>query len=604
MKRIWRAYKDLLGIIFAEAPAMVIIAFIAAIASGLVTPATIYIKQQVIDGGLKVASGTMTFGAYSLNLVFYVLTALLPYLINGVIWNFVEPRSQLILRTVYKARLIRKLKTMKYEHFENEETAEIIDKAYYRAEGAARHLWPMYVYYWLSSSIASIGSLIYLGGIKWWLLFPALIPFIIETYLQSRVNYNIYLEMEKYWKQERKYETLGEYLQSRGYSKELKAFGNAEYLIDVYKTRMNERNREYERYYFKNLRKILASGNLTRFAALGNVIILLFLFVSGDISVGLFIAVTTLMFGSFYESLSGSTYIFRWAPFHINFYEYYDKFFRLSDEPAPPEGELPEKYDIELKDIWFRYPGTDRNILKGLSMKVSAGEKASLVGENGAGKSTLIKLLLGLFTPDKGEIIVGGKNLNSYPLSQRTKIFGPVFQDFSRYSITVQENIGIGDVEHLDDERKIKAAAVRGEADTFIQKLPAGYDTLLGRDFPGGVDLSGGEWQRIAISRAFMGDKPVLLLDEPTSQLDPVAEAGLYSEFAQMAAGKTALFITHRLASTMITDRIFVISDGKIAETGTHDELMARSGIYAEMFNAQKQWYKKAGEGNGNGQEE
>ena len=171
MKRIWRAYKDLLGIIFAEAPAMVIIAFIAAIASGLVTQATIYIKQQVIDGGLKVASGTMTFGAYSLNLVFYVLIALLPYLINGVIWNFVEPRSQLILRTVYKARLIRKLKTMKYEHFENEETNHRQGiTAPRRAHTCGR--WRLLLAEFQHRQHGSR----YLGGIKWWLLFPALIP--------------------------------------------------------------------------------------------------------------------------------------------------------------------------------------------------------------------------------------------------------------------------------------------------------------------------------------------------------------------------------------------------------------------------------------------
>ena len=171
--------------------------------------------------------------------------------------------------------------------------------------------------------------------------------------------------------------------------------------------------------------------------------------------------------------------------------------------------------------------------------------KSSIVSENGEGKSTMIKLLLGLFVPDKGEILVGGKKLNDYPLSVRTKIFGPVFQDFSRYSLTLKENIGIGDIDKINDDEKIKEAAQKGKVDVFAEKFEKGYDTLLGRDFEGGVDISGGQWQRIAISRAFMGNKPVLLLDEPTSQLDPVAEADLYNEFADMAENKTAIFITH-----------------------------------------------------------
>ena len=600
MKRILTAYKDLLGIIFNEAPIMVILTFICSIVSGLFTPAMIYVNQHIIDGGLAVAGGTMTFTNFSLYLILFVIFALLPYVISGVIWNYVQPRSLLILRTSYKARMLKKLKIMKYEHFENETAAEIIDKAYYRAENSARHLWPMYVYRWLSSVIASIGSIAYIITIRWWLIFPVLIPFILETYISSKIHYNIYEEMEKYWNQERKYSTLGNYLRSREFTKELKAFGNADYLIDTYESRLNERNRDYEHYYFKNLRKILMGGNLTRFAAIGNVIILLILFINRQISVGLFIAMTSLMFGGFYNSLEGSAFIFKWAPFHINSYDYYDKFFKLSNDAPGTEDKLPETFDIEFRNIWFKYPGSDRDILKGLTFKIKDGEKASIVGENGAGKSTLIKLLLGLFTPDKGEILIGGKNLDAYPLSVRSKIFGPVFQDFFRYSITIKENIGIGAIDDFSNSEKIKAAAIKGKADEFVEKLEKGYDTLLGRDFDGGIDISGGEWQKIAISRAFMGNKPILLLDEPTSQLDPVAEANLYGEFSTMVENKTAIFITHRLASTMITDRIFVINNGKIEENGTHVELMKADGIYSKMFNSQKKWYIKEGEAEDN----
>ena len=596
MKRIFKAYKDLIGIIFAEAPVMVVITFVCTIVSGLLTPFGVYINQHVFDGGLAVARNEMTFSDYSVFLILFVVAAILPSIINGVVFNYVEPRSLLILRTAYKTRMLKKLRTMKYEHFESETSAEIIDKAYNRSENAARHLWPMYVSWRGAALIASIGILGYIFSIKWWLLFTVLIPFILETYISSKTNYNIYNELETYWKKERKYSTLGRYLRERDFSKELKAYGNYDYLIDTYKDRLNERNHDYESYYFKNIKKILLGSNITKIGSIANVIILLALFADGQMSVGLFIAMTSVMFGGIYGNLDGVAGFFKWSGFHINTFDYYDQFFNLSDEAEGVEKDFPASFDIEFKDVWFKYPGTEKDILKGLSFRIKDGEKASIVGENGEGKSTMIKLLLGLFSPDKGEIFVGGKKLDEYPLHVRTKIFGPVFQDFPRYSITLKENIGIGDIDEIDNDEKIKVAAKKSKADEFTDKFEKNYDTLLGRDFDGGVDISGGQWQKVAIARAFMGGKPILLLDEPTSQLDPMAEANLYNEFAGMVENKTAIFITHRLGSTMITDRIFVIHGGKVEEVGTHDELMRTDGIYSKMFNAQKQWYRHDGE--------
>lgn len=596
MKRIFKAYKDLIGIIFSESPWLVILTFLCTILSGILTPIGIYANQNVFDGGLAVAGGKMEMKDYSVFLLLFVITAILPQIVGGIIFQFVEPRSQLILKTAYKARMLQKLKTMKYEHLEHEATMEVIDKAYHRVENAARHLFPMYVYWRFAALIASIGTLCYVCSIRWWLLVTVLAPFVLETWISSKNNYNIYEEMETYWKKERRYTILGENLRSRHFTKELKAYGNADYLIGQYQNRLKTRNQEYEGYFFKNIRKILLGNNITKIGSIVNVILLLILFARGQITVGLFIAITSVMFGELYLKLGNFAGFFKWSGMHINTYDYYDKFFALSDEPEGEDTQLPEQFDIEFRDVWFRYPGTDKDILKGLSFRVKHGEKASIVGENGEGKSTMIKLLLGLFSPDRGEILIGGKNLAHYPLSVRTKIFAPIFQDFSRYSITVKENIGVGNVEQMEDEGKVKAAAKKGKVDSFVENLEKGYDTLLGRDFEGGTDISGGQWQRIAISRAFMGDRPILLLDEPTSQLDPMAEADLYHEFAEMVENKTAIFITHRLASTMITDRILVIQEGRIAEEGTHQGLMETDGIYARMFQSQKQWYRHEGE--------
>ncbi len=593
MKRIFAAYKDLIGILFRESPWIIFLTFACTVLAGILTPVRIYISQNVFDGGLAVARGEIAFADYAVYLVLFVIAAILPEIMDGAIYNFAEPRSLLILRTSYRARMLKKLKTIKYEHFEKESSVEIMEKAYYRADNSARHLWPMYIYDRFSALIASIGVLSYLASVRWWLLLTVLVPFGLETIVSAKNNYNIYLELQTYWKKERKYGVLGEYLRSRAYTKELKACGNTDYLIDIYKTRLNERNRDYESYFFRNLSRILLGGNITKIGEIANVVLLLVLFGNGQLSVGLFIALTTMMFGGVYSSLNRFAAFFKWAGMHISNFEYYDKFFALSDEPDGDEEALPESFDIEFRDVWFRYPGTDKDILKGLSFRIENGQKASIVGENGEGKSTMIKLLLGLFLPDRGQILIGGKPLSEYSLSTRKKLFAPVFQDFARYSITIRENIGVGNVEHMKDQEKIFSAARKGKVDRFAEKMPKGYDTLLGRDFKDGVDLSGGQWQRIALSRAFMGDKPILLLDEPTSQLDPMAEADLYLEFSQLAENKTSLFITHRLGSTMITDQIFVIQDGVLAEFGSHDELMRANGIYSEMFNSQKQWYRR-----------
>ena len=592
MKRLLSAYKDLLSIIYNEAPIMVVLTFLFSIIQGLIQPLIVYIKQNIFDGGLSVARGEINFSDYYIFLILFVVFSILPSIIQTYIYNYVEARSLLIFRTAYKSRMLKKMKTIKYEHLEKESSVEIIDKAYYRAEQSARHLWPMYISYFTTSVIASIGIFVIVFSIRWWLVLTILIPFIMETIVKTKQNYNIYAELETYWKKERKYTILGIYLRSRDYIKELKAFGNANWLINKYKTRLQERNREYQKYFFKELKYVLLADHITSFSSILHAIIMLIFFLNGDISIGLFIAASSLMFGGVYDNLEGCSFIFKWGPHHINTYKYYDDFFALSDEEEGSETDFPDSFDIEFKNVWFRYPETDKDILKGLTFKIKNGEKASIVGENGEGKSTMIKLLLGLFEPDSGEILIGGKNLSDFPLRVRTKLFGPVFQDFTKYSITIKENIGIGDIDELENKEKIDTATKKGKADVLVDSLDKGYETLLGRDFEGGVDVSGGEWQRIALARAFMGDKPILLLDEPTSQLDPMAEVSLYRDFASMTENKTAVFITHRLGSTMITDKIFVIKDGKISETGTHEELMLIDGVYSEMFNAQKQWYQ------------
>jgi len=595
--RTLKAYKKLLGIIASEAPVMVVLTFVAALGLGAMRWLTLVVNRHIFDQGLALAQGQMTFDRYLVYLVAFVLLALLPPVLRDVyIYGFVQPRALLILRTAFKSRMLKKLERMKYEHLENEASMEIIDKAYHRAENAARHLFPMYMVTFITNLTGSAGILIYMGSVKWWLPITILIPAILEILYAAKHNTNIYLELESYWNQERQYEMLGGYLRKRDYLREMKLFGSADDLIDIYRTRLNARNREYEGYYFKHLKRHFVGGNITKIGKLVNVLLVLYLFTSGEITLGLLIAFSLTILTNLFDAITKRGIgILRWSGYHINFFDYYSRYLNLSEEEevSTDDGALPTRLDIEFRDVWFRYPGTDRDILRGLSFHVADGEKLSLVGKNGEGKTTIVKLLLRLFEPDKGEILLGGRPISSYSRKTLTTLLGPIFQDFNRYAITLRENIGVGFIDQLHDDDRIAYAARKGKVDRFVEDLPHGYDTVLGREFEDGVDVSGGQWQRIAIARAFMGDKPVLLLDEPTSQLDPIAESQLYREFAEMANGKTAIFITHRLASTMITDRILVIQDGVVTQEGTHEQLMAAGGLYAEMFEAQRHWYRQ-----------
>jgi ATP-binding cassette subfamily B protein len=584
--------------IAAEAPTMVILTFVTAFGLGVMRLLTLVVNRHIFDQGLALAQGQMTFDRYLVTLVAFVLLALLPPILRNVyIYGFVQPRALLILRTAFKSRMLKKLERMKYEHLENEASMEIIDKAYHRAENAARHLFPMYIVLFIANITGSAGILIYMGSVTWWLPITILIPAILEIVYAAKHNHNIYLELESYWNQERQYAMLGGFLRARDYLREMKLFGSARDMIDIYRTRLNARNREYEGYYFKHLKRHFAGGNITKLGKLINVLLVLYLFTSGQITLGLLIAFSLTILTDLFDAITKrGVGVLRWSGYHINFFDYYGRYLDLSEEEDGAAGAEapPTQFDIEFRDVWFRYPGTDRDILRGLSFHVADGEKLSIVGENGEGKTTMVKLLLRLFEPDKGEILLGGRPLSSYSRKTLTTLLGPIFQDFNRYAITLRENIGVGFIDQLGDDDRIAYAARKGKVDHFIEDLPHGYDTVLGREFEDGVDVSGGQWQRIAIARAFMGDKPVLLLDEPTSQLDPIAESQLYREFAEMANGKTAIFITHRLASTMITDRILVIQDGVVTQEGTHEQLMASGGLYAEMFEAQRHWYRQS----------
>jgi ATP-binding cassette, subfamily B, bacterial len=256
--------------------------------------------------------------------------------------------------------------------------------------------------------------------------------------------------------------------------------------------------------------------------------------------------------------------------------------------PAP----RPIVKGFEFRDVSFAYPGTERRVLKHFNFTLKPGERIALIGENGQGKTTVVKLITRLYDPTEGQILLDGIDLRDYDLEDLHQEIGVIFQDFMRYEMTARENIAIGRVELPHTENEIEAAAHKSLAEGVIEKMPAGYDQMLGRRFEGGVDLSGGEWQKIALARAYLRDAQLLVLDEPTAALDAKSELEVFQRFAELTEGKMALLISHRFSTVRMADRIVVLEGGQLVEEGTHQQLMALGGRYAGMFEMQAASYR------------
>jgi ATP-binding cassette, subfamily B, bacterial len=271
-------------------------------------------------------------------------------------------------------------------------------------------------------------------------------------------------------------------------------------------------------------------------------------------------------------------------------------FFEVKPEILSPDNPRPFPQPIRegfvFDDVGFRYPDAERWAVRHLSFTLHAGEVLALVGENGAGKTTLVKLLTRLYDPDEGRILLDGHDLREYDLNALRGNMGVIFQDFVRYNLSTGDNIAVGKIAARDDQDRIERAAMRSQADGVVNGLPAGYHQMIGKRFKNGVELSGGEWQKVAIARAYMREAAVLVLDEPTAALDARSEFEVFKRFKELSSGKTAVLISHRFSSVRMADRILVLADGIVEAAGTHDQLMAQSGRYSELFELQASGYR------------
>ncbi|MEJ7608500.1 MAG: ATP-binding cassette domain-containing protein [Bryobacteraceae bacterium] len=256
--------------------------------------------------------------------------------------------------------------------------------------------------------------------------------------------------------------------------------------------------------------------------------------------------------------------------------------------PAP----RPIRDGFEFRDVSFAYPGSSKLVLDRVNLRFDAGERIALIGENGAGKTTLVKLLARLYDPVAGAVLLDGADLRDYSVEELRKEIGVIFQDYMRYDMRVLENIGFGRIEAVEEMPRVREAARKSYANTMIEALPQGYDQMLGRRFEGGMDLSGGQWQKLALARAYMRDAQVLILDEPTATLDARAEYEVFLRFTELTRDRMAVVISHRFSTVRMADRILVLDSGRIVQQGSHVQLLALGGRYAELFELQAAGYR------------
>ncbi len=400
-------------------------------------------------------------------------------------------------------------------------------------------------------------------------------------------------------------------------AKEVQVFGLAGWIMERFR---NVSARFFEENKKLAIRKSIVSGILALFGTLGYYgayVVILLRAVAGSITIGSL----TFLAGSFARSrdliqrlLLGASDLYEQSLYLKDLFDFLEMQPTIVSRPGAPEVPGPLREGFTFEDVGFRYPGTDRWAVRHVHFRIKPGERIALVGENGAGKTTLTKLLARLYDPTEGRILLDGVDLRDYDLESVRRSIGVIFQDYVEFDLRFDENIGVGEIDKVksyvdlptngsgptqntavpdgDVPSPIVESARKSLADSLLPRLPAGYRQMLGYRFDGAVQLSGGEWQKVALARAYIRDAQVLILDEPTASLDARAEYHVFSRFADLIAGKMAVIISHRFSTVRMADRIIVLNEGKMVEEGTHQELLAKKGLYSELFSLQAEGYR------------
>jgi len=568
---------------FKASPFWMMVLQVAAILYGLACGFQVMVTRSFFDAITEQAGKQGGISPLLLPTLFFGGILLLVQLLSGID-QFIENPAVTAIEREIKMEVCRKASRVDPINFETPDFLNDIHKATQFLYATLRvplivlRIFTFYIPYFLVTAgfYFSLQPELVLGIVV--IFIPALFTLIAKNKFYAELQNSVA-------PLERRHEYMEKTIGDREYFKETRLLGAFGLLYGIYKETIALLNRQV----WKTEKKMMLMETGLRIVTIGGYIgILWLLFVyllDGKITIGAFAAVFSSvgMVISFMEDIVviRMGWVARSGNRSRNFVRYLD----LPERQG--ESQIPKSSDIELKNVTFRYPGRDSDTIRGISLSIKAGETIAVVGDNGAGKTTLIRLLSGLYLPKEGTVLVGGVDTKGVSANSIYKSFSAVFQNYRRYRSTLKDNVIAGQPDNENPMEALEKADVDVHSDTF----PNGLDTMLSREF-GGVDISGGQWQRVAIARGYHRKHGIILLDEPTAAIDPIEESKIYSQFANISKDKTAIIVTHRMGSAKIANRIVVMKDGVIDDIGNHEELVGRKGHYADMWAAQAKWYE------------
>ncbi|TGE15582.1 ABC transporter ATP-binding protein [Hymenobacter elongatus] len=586
---------EFLGLIWETSPTLTLGNIVLRLLRAALPVAMLYVARLILDSIIGLArtpgaSLTPIIGLVSLEFGLAMLSDVLGRgvaLLDSLLGDLFANRSSI--------RLMEHAGQLDLDQFENSAFYDKLERA--RRQTLSRTVLMSQVLSQAQDSITMVFLAVGLAAFNPWLLLLLLVAVVPAFLGESHFNERSYSLVHGWTPERRELDYLRQTGASDETAKEVKIFGLSGFLIERFKLLSDE-------FYQKNKSLVVRrAGWGALFAAVGAggyyaaYVYIIAQAVRGTISIGQL----TFLAGSFARMrgllegiLSRFSSVAEGALYLQDFFDFFHlqpHIGRPEDQPTRPFPR-PIREGFVFENVGFQYRGGTKWAIRNLSFTLRAGEKLALVGENGAGKTTLVKLLARLYDPTEGRILLDGHDLHDYDPAELRQEIGVIFQDFVRFQLSASQNLAVGRIEEKENTDRIQTAAAQSLADTVIQKLPGGYDQMIGRRFAGGVDLSGGEWQKIALGRAYMRDAQLLILDEPTAALDARAEHEVFQRFADLTQGKTAVLISHRFSTVRMADRILVIENGQFVEIGSHEELLARNGRYSELFALQAAGYR------------
>ena len=586
-----RVLPRLVRLWWTVAPRTATLVTVLGVGVGLFPVAEVHVLRQLVEAAQQVVQGSMPL---AMGLAWGGLLGGLALLHaaadNGQ--RFIHEQSEDLLRAAIEERCCAQVQAM---HLEDLDVPAHYDQLLRLRRGVDQRLASTMQFLWgnLSNLVVLISLPLYLGQIHWALPVLLVLGTTPGVLAQQRFLHTRYLVERRQAPHERRFDVFNSLMTGRRAAAELRLFGFGTWLMQQAEYLWQRLQRERLQVATIEARATLFADGMNAVVYLAVIAFGVGLLVAGRLRVSAaaaFFAAVESFQQSYAAVASATAVVYSDLRYIQDFFDFVDAPRRNLHQGKTLAG--PVKQGVVFGDVSFTYPGAERPVLSNLNLRIRPGERIALVGENGAGKTTLVKLLMGLYRPTAGCILVDGIDLCTLAPADWYRRIGAVFQDFLRYQTTVRENVQLGWVQGRDDPAAFAAAVARSGADEVAATLPANWDTPLGKEFHEGAELSVGQWQKLAIARAYLRPAELLILDEPASGLDAKAEAEVYEHFLSMAAARTVIFISHRLGSCRIADRVVFLHQGQVVEQGTHAELLATGGKYAEMYRLQVSWYQ------------